>query len=401
MRNLRYGRAQQVLVAMVAVQIIALVAVFAVTRGGPADQDPFQPLFGVVVGVAAILFLASPFILIAVFGVLWNVHFENQVPGVLPAVGEKPRVILGRPKGVVPVRFSPPDGMSAAETGTLLAGGVSSRHLAASIVELARRGYIVVTPVDGGSQLTPGRSSIDELAEHEQVLLHGLFDDRPSVTTVELAGRSKALLQRVRVALGRQAHSRGWLRANPTTEGWGAVATGIVLASFALWYFGAIAMVGLRGGDPLSAGGWAWVVIAWLLPATFVAAALTLPIARGAVGAVMAQQAEGFRLYLATAEARQLRADEADGYMSQYLSYAIAFGMTDRWRRVIDDMAAEPRSSAAPSRPPDRTLAECRTVPDVAPAEPAPWLVGVQAVEDALVAQTRSTRRTGIGKHVR
>ena len=54
----------------------------------------------------------------------------------------------------------------------------------------------------------------------------------------------------------------------------------------------------------------------------------------------MCDQVEGFRKYLATAEADQLRFEEGEDIFSKYLPWAIAFNLADRWAKVCADLVA-------------------------------------------------------------
>jgi uncharacterized membrane protein len=51
-------------------------------------------------------------------------------------------------------------------------------------------------------------------------------------------------------------------------------------------------------------------------------------------------QAKGFRDYIRTAEANQLRFEEGADIFSRYLPYAIVFGEAERWVRVFGPLAA-------------------------------------------------------------
>ena len=70
--------------------------------------------------------------------------------------------------------------------------------------------------------------------------------------------------------------------------------------------------------------------------------------ARTAAGTAVLTQAQGFRRYLETAEADQIRFEEGQDLFSRYLPYAIVFGVADRWAKVFDDLA---KSGAAVSQP--------------------------------------------------
>jgi uncharacterized membrane protein len=60
-------------------------------------------------------------------------------------------------------------------------------------------------------------------------------------------------------------------------------------------------------------------------------------------------QAKGFRLYLETAEANQLRFEEGEDLFSRYLPYAVAFGLTERWAALFAQLAAQGRALAEPT----------------------------------------------------
>ena len=49
---------------------------------------------------------------------------------------------------------------------------------------------------------------------------------------------------------------------------------------------------------------------------------------------------EGFKTYLATAEADQIRFEEGEDIFSKYLPWAIAFELADRWAKICGDLVA-------------------------------------------------------------
>ena len=53
--------------------------------------------------------------------------------------------------------------------------------------------------------------------------------------------------------------------------------------------------------------------------------------ARTADGSAVLAQSKGFEHYIATAEANQIRWEEAQDVFSRFLPYAIVFGLADRW----------------------------------------------------------------------
>mgnify|MGYP000864540690 FL=1 len=77
------------------------------------------------------------------------------------------------------------------------------------------------------------------------------------------------------------------------------------------------------------------ITLAWLITQ----AVLRAKLARGqrtAAGRAWTDQIEGFRTYLATAEAEQLRFEEGEDIFTRYLPWAILFGLAERWTRVCE-----------------------------------------------------------------
>lgn len=361
-RAIRGDRRLQILIGLTGIGVLVVTGVWLGARDGAASSVSIWSGWGVMLGEIGIV-LGLMIWAAACIRPVRSQYFAVGMPGVLPAADEHPAVRTGRPHVLVPVRFSPPDGMGPAEVGMVLTGTVDTRHLAAVIVDLARRGYLVATPADGGWRLTVGMLTIDDLPEHEKTLLHGLFDGRSSVTTEDLTGRSQALLYDVEHALGSDAFKRGWLRCDPVFGSRTGMYTAIGLA--------ALGVLGLQGHSA-GGSGWACDEVFWFFPAVALAVMLHWPIGRTAVGTVMTQQAVGFRQYLATAEASQIRVEEEAGQIAGYLPYAIALGLADRWRSVIDGVAA---GSGRPS-------------PDAAAPPPA-WVGLAHGFQGAVAGPTR------------
>ncbi|WP_194793133.1 DUF2207 family protein [Raineyella fluvialis] len=96
-----------------------------------------------------------------------------------------------------------------------------------------------------------------------------------------------------------------------------------------------------------SAGGTARLLfLVPLLPVVIVALVVRSRLSRGQrspVGRALTDQVEGFREYLATAEADQIRFEEGEDIFSRYLPWAISFDLADRWARICQDLVAAGR----------------------------------------------------------
>ena len=71
--------------------------------------------------------------------------------------------------------------------------------------------------------------------------------------------------------------------------------------------------------------------------------------ARTPKGTAMLAQAKGFRTYLETAEANQIKFEEGEDVFSRYLPFAIVFGVAERWAKVFADLAASGAPVATPT----------------------------------------------------
>ena len=60
-----------------------------------------------------------------------------------------------RQEDSVTVQYDPPENLSPAECGALLANAVSPRDFTATIVDLSVKGYLAIEPSDGGKEPGP------------------------------------------------------------------------------------------------------------------------------------------------------------------------------------------------------------------------------------------------------
>jgi uncharacterized membrane protein len=71
--------------------------------------------------------------------------------------------------------------------------------------------------------------------------------------------------------------------------------------------------------------------------------------ARTPKGTALLAQAKGFRTYLETAEANQIKFEEGEDVFSKYLPFAIVFGVAERWAKIFADLAASGAAVAVPA----------------------------------------------------
>lgn len=273
--------------------------------------------------------------------------YQGVTPGQLPLPGqdvETRRVPEESYSKDVAVQFTPPAGLRPGLVGTVYDGVAESRDVTATIVDLAVRGYVRISAVEPDQE--PGeprakRQKVDwevtaleppiddELSVMEAHLLNGMFAVGPRVRISQLTADYGQVMREAVQALYTEAVHRGWYRRHPRAKRG--------LSGLGLW--------GLAGGAAVVAavaGGWAGVVAGALTlgsAAAWQSFGRVLP-GRTAEGTAVRIQALAFEEYLRTAEADQIRFEEASEIFSRYLPYAIVFGVADHWAKVFGEVAA-------------------------------------------------------------
>lgn len=273
-------------------------------------------------------------------------QFLGLTPGLMPA-GEQPVAVGARRREAVAVQFAPPAGFHAGQLGTLVDEKADPHDVTATIIDLAVRQYLRIVRLagpDGGAddgdwRLDRSDKPTGDLLPFEALLLDEIFASQPSVVLSDLKTTFATSMTRVQDALYADVTDRGWFRTNPkhARNAWAGAGVGLLLLGIAVTAGLAIwtrwALVGLP------------VVLLGILVLTMTGMAP----ARTAAGTAVLAQAKGFRLYLETAEANQLRFEEGEDLFSRYLPYAVAFGLTERWAALFAQLAAQGRALAEPT----------------------------------------------------
>ena len=313
-----------------------------ITPGLVADNKPHMEPNGAKLSPAEMIgaiALAAVTLLVTVgapiVGMLWwrkngrDQRYADLAPGTVPLAGQEARIVPNDPDIPIPVAFYPPS-IPVAEAGLLIDGQVDSRETAATIIDLAVRGALSVQSYGKDDfQVTlvdPNKAA----APHEMVLLTALFEGEPPGTVKDLSARGSMANahEQMRDSVRNQVASRGWFRKVPSAAatsgfGFGLIAIG-VFASFAV-------------------GFWLLLLLIPLLPIVITLAVIRTKLKRGqrtAEGRAVCDQVEGFKTYLATAEADQLKFEEGEDIFSKYLPWAIIFELADRWAKICGDLVA-------------------------------------------------------------
>jgi hypothetical protein len=278
-------------------------------------------------------------------------RYVGQIPGLAPASGqlavEEPRPLTGAP-AAGPVEFAPPDAIRPGQVGTLIDEQANPLDVTATIVDLAVRGYLRIEELPRAHrwskadwnlvQLRPPSESVPgkpALLDYESTLLEALFAGRSEVLLSDLKDTFYAELKRVQDRLYDDVVQQGWFSRRPDSvrSAWKAAGLGITVGGAVVTYL-------LAKHSHLGLGGLAVILVGLLVVAT----ARLAPARTGKGGAALSRVL-GFRQYIATAEAGQLKFEEATDVFSRYLPYAVVFGLTERWAKAFGDIAAKAASA--------------------------------------------------------
>ncbi|MDQ1653521.1 MAG: hypothetical protein QOI35_2721 [Cryptosporangiaceae bacterium] len=267
-------------------------------------------------------------------------RYAGQIPGLAPLDGqdgaETRAPLFG--KQTVAVEFAPPDKVRPGQVGTLIDEVAHTLDVTATIVDFAVRGHLHISEVERqhkwNSQdwvLTRRTDGDPDFLPYERTLFDALFAGRDSVQLSTLKNTFSSDLSKVQTQLYHDMVTQGWYRQSPQRTRNNArglailvllVAVGITVL---LGLFAQLAILGLG----LIAGALALVAVAGKFPA------------RTAKGTAALTRIEGFRKYLDTAEAGQIKFEEREQIFSRYLPYAMVFGIADRWAREFRDLGAQ------------------------------------------------------------
>ncbi|TDD27323.1 DUF2207 domain-containing protein [Kribbella turkmenica] len=285
-------------------------------------------------------------------------RFAGMPPGTFPPDGMAAQPVRDDlAEDQIPVAFAPPR-IPVAEGGLLIDAKANTTETAATLIELAVRGGVRVENT-GNSQSAVLVNPAAATAPHEQLLLSGLFPSlQPGSAVVLRRGAvGDHTMRRAHdgmvAALRDQVKQRGWYLRMPRRGGGSVFRNGFGCACTAMigiWVFGA----GLMGTIVGAATGGLGRAVVIGVPVVAVIVAIGIWIAKRArgqrnpAGRAVTDQLIGFRKYLATAEADQLRFEEGEDIFSKYLPWAIVFGLADRWQQLCAQLVAAGRVTPDP-----------------------------------------------------
>lgn len=251
--------------------------------------------------------------------------------------------------GVVPEYLSePPSALPPAVAGTLMDERADMRDVLSTLIDLGRRGYLVIEEdrregilgLGGGSEFTfklTGKPK-QSLRGYERMMLDKMFRKKTEVDLDDLKNKFYVHIPRIQKALYKEVVRDGFFEDSPESirSRWIGIGVGaLTLAGVGL--FGAITLAA-EGGGPA-----ALFCVPIALGMVGIAAMIAGPRmpAKTEVGAEEAAKWKAFREYLKNIQ-RYADVDQAVEQFNDYLPYAVAFGLERTWTSHFSRVSATP-----------------------------------------------------------
>ena len=288
----------------------------------------------VTVPVAVLLFLAG---VAGVVALVWRRGRDRRAVGsaidmAFPDAGapDEARPVFEHTE--TPVQYEPPDRLRPGQLGTLVDEEANPLDVTATIVDLAARGYLTITEIPkhglfGKQDWTLRRTGhdADGLLPYETTVLGGLFREKTSVQLSELRNKFASRMHEVQDALYDDVVAEGWFVRRPDrVRGfWRAIGVvALVVTGGVTFLLAKYTHLGLLG-VPLVVAALVLLLCARWMPS------------RTAKGTGILVRAMGFRRFMVESEKERARFAERANLFSEYLPYAVMFGVTERWARAF------------------------------------------------------------------
>ncbi len=231
----------------------------------------------------------------------------------------------------------PPSDLSPGLVGALIDEKVDTKEVVATIVDLAKRGYLEITDAEKEHVLSKQMTiftrlkSLDDLAGFEKKVAESLFDSNhpDQVTTKDLKNHFYTHVQPIVEQVYAEVTKGGLFYANPKKVRSRWLGYGFLVAVI---LGGLTAIMGVTGVP-----GWGWFLLGSIIAVIIVWAFSPHMPRRTAKGAQEQKKWEAFRNYLNDLTRFQ-DMEAAKDKFEKYLPYAIAFGVEKQWVRRFENL---------------------------------------------------------------
>jgi uncharacterized membrane protein YgcG len=251
-------------------------------------------------------------------------------------------------RGPIAAQYTPPEGLTPGEAGTLVDNSANMRDINATIVDLAVRGFLRIeekqsehlmglwSDKDYTFRLLKPRQEWSTLKDHERKLLDGLFPDGVDVMDLsELHNRFYTALPSIRSDLFNALVLRGYYRRRPDSVRQAWIGRGVIISVIIAW--GGARSGAHFGMAPLP------FVLAGILTGAVICAFGWFMTAHTAEGVDALAHVLGFEDFLNHVEADRFnRTDKTPEMFEKFLPYAMALGVEKNWSKAFQGLYTQP-----------------------------------------------------------
>jgi uncharacterized membrane protein YgcG len=228
------------------------------------------------------------------------------------------------------VESGPPEELTPAQGGIVLAEAVRENHKVAWLISAAADGYLDIE--ESGPEVTLVRRSCEGESSTSR-MLQAAFGDRDRLTLGAYDPDFAAAWWMIGDELA------AWQRTSGLWDPAGDLYRKLARVLGAAAAVGGLAIAGLGGA---LANRWSWVWLALVAWGALVAGAGLAAVVRARelrvrtpLGCELWLQVESFRRFLAGPQAQHLKEAAQRGALGQYTAWAVALGEIERWSRAV------------------------------------------------------------------
>lgn len=236
-------------------------------------------------------------------------------------------------------QYEPPSEMTPAEMGVLVREKVEMKDISATLVDLARRGYLKIVEAEKKGIFTTSRTynfvrqkdfrSDSTLKEHERLILDGVLGDQEQVSLEDLENKFYRYITGIKNAVLDEVVQAGYFKQNPSRVMQKYIVGGILL--LVLGGVGSFLYSSeLLPPFAVSLAGIFLIIFGRFMPA------------KTQKGAEAKWQTLGFKMFLSVAERFRLKANVDPKMFEKYLAFAMVLGVEEKWANRFADIYTEP-----------------------------------------------------------
>lgn len=260
----------------------------------------------IILVIALLIAVGGPLIVL----LLW--YLEGKDPALTVAI---PEIIT-----------EPPDDLPPGMVGTLLDESADMQDIMATVVDLAKKGYIEMTELDSNNFVFKRiKIETNELRQYETDILQGFFaTGQPERTLDSMRYKFASKIPAIQTKLYEELVREQLVPKSPekVRAQYRGIGCGFMILTGLIFFI-------LTTLLPELSTTFCVVIAAGLVSVSLLAVSSIMPV-KTAKGAETAAKWKAFKKYLRTIESHR-KLDEANDIFEKYLPYAIAFGIERSW----------------------------------------------------------------------